>query len=205
VLADRVVVCTNGYTGQLVPELSKAWCPLVAFCLSTKPLPAEVRRSVLPSDAVISQFPTGTHPTLIDGHDRLVTSLLPSPIRPEASGPALAWFQRWLHRMFPQTRGVELELDSYWTGSMAWSTDTLPRVFEVSPGLLALTCFSGEGNVLAPLLGRHLAEALANDALDRLALPVRSPEVPRWRGQYDLPLRKLAIPLMKFAERLRLY
>ena len=205
ITADRVVVCTNGYTGQLVPELAEAWCPLVAFALSARRLPDTVRPEVLPDDLVISQFPTGTHPTLIDGQGRLVTSLLPSPIRPEASGPALAWFQRWLHRMFPQTRGVQLELDTYWTGSMAWSTDELPRIFEVAPGLLALTCFSGEGNVMAPLLGRHLAEALTEDALDRLALPLQAPERPRWRGQYDVPLRKIAIPLMRLAERIRLY
>jgi glycine/D-amino acid oxidase-like deaminating enzyme len=105
--------------------------------------------------------------------------------------------------MFPRTR--EHELDGYWTGSTAWSTDTLPRLFEVSPGLMALTCFSGEGNVLAPLLGRHLAEGLANDALDRLALPVQGPQVPRWRGQYDWPLRRLAIPMMRLAERIRFY
>lgn len=205
VAADRVVVCTNGYTGQLVPALAEAWCPLVAFGLSTKPLPDSLHPTLLPDDVVISQFPTGTHPTLIDGNGRLVTSLLPSPIRPEASGPALAWFERWLHRMFPQTRDVSLELDTYWTGSMAWSTDELPRIFEVAPGLLALTCFSGEGNVIAPLLGRHLAETLTDDALDHLALPLSAPERPRWRGQYDVPLRKIAIPLMKLAERFRLY
>ena len=79
----------------------------------------------------------------------------------------------------------------------------MPRP-EVSPGLLALTCFSGEGNVLAPLLGRHLAEALASDDLEHTALPTQPPSVPRWRGRYDLSLRKLAIPTLLAAERLGL-
>jgi glycine/D-amino acid oxidase-like deaminating enzyme len=88
---------------------------------------------------------------------------------------------------------------------MAWSTDFLPRIYEVSPGLLALTCFSGEGNVIAPLLGRHLAEALAKDDLAGLALPVQAPSVPRWRGRYDVTLRKLGVPMLGFAERLGLF
>lgn len=102
-------------------------------------------------------------------------------------------------------RDVPLELDAYWTGSMAWSTDLLPRIFEFGPGLYALTCFSGEGNVLAPLLGRHLAERLAGDDLEHLALPLQPPSVPRWRGRYDFALRKLGVPALVLAERLGLF
>ena len=205
VLADRVVVCTNGYTTQLVPELARAWCPLVAFGLALKPLPDPIRASVIPSGASMSQFPTGFHPTVVDEHGRIISSLLPSPIRPQSSGPPLRWLQRWLHRVFPQTKGAALEVDAHWTGSMAWSPDELPRIFEVSPGLHALTCFSGEGNVIAPLLGRHLAEALARDRLEDLALPAQPPSVPHWRGRYDFTLRKLGIPTLLFAERLGLF
>ena len=84
-------------------------------------------------------------------------------------------------------------------------SDELPRIFEAAPGLLALTCFSGEGNVLAPLLGRHLAEALVKDDLGELALPVQAPSVPRWRGRYDFTLRKVGVPALVAAERLGLY
>jgi glycine/D-amino acid oxidase-like deaminating enzyme len=205
VLADRVVVCTNGYTTQLVPEIARAWCPLVAYALALKPLPEAVRASVIPSGAAISQIPTGFHPMLVDERGRIVSSSLPSPIRPQRAGPPLRWLKRWLHQTFPQTRGLALEVEAYWTGSMAWSTDELPRVFEVSPGLHALTCFSGEGNVLAPLLGRHLAEALASDDLEHTALPIQPPSVPRWRGRYDLSLRKVAVPTFQVVERLGLF
>ena len=58
--------------------------------------------------------------------------------------------------------------------------------------------------MLAPLLGRHLAQALARDTLEDVALPVQPPSSPRWRGRYDLALRKLAIPALLLAERLRL-
>jgi glycine/D-amino acid oxidase-like deaminating enzyme len=204
VLADRVVVCTNGYTTQLVPELARAWCPLVAFGVALKPLPDSIRAAVIPSGAAISQFPTGTHPTLVDERGRIVSSLLPSPIRPQSPGPPLRWLKRWLHQTFPQTQGVALEVEAHWTGSMAWSTDRLPRIFEVGPGLHALTCFSGEGVVPAPLLGRHLAEAIADDDLKGLALPLQPPSVPRWRGRYDFILRKLAVPALVLAERLGL-
>ena len=37
------------------------------------------------------------------------------------------------------------------------------------------------------------------------ALPAQAPEVPRWRRRYDVSLRKLAVPLMRLAERSRLF
>lgn len=205
VVADRVVVCTNGYTTRLVPELERAWCPLSVFAIALKPLPDAIRASVIPSGASISQFPTGFHPMLVDEHGRIISSLLTNVLRPESSRASLRWLTRWLHRVFPQTRDAPLEVDAYWTGSTAWSTDELPRIFEVAPGLLALTCFSGEGNVPAPLLGRHLAEALVADDLGRLVLPVQPPSAPRWRGRYDFGLRRFSVPALRFAERLGLF
>jgi len=205
VLADRVVVCTNGYTTGLVPELERAWCPLSVFAIALKPLPAALRASVLPSGSALSQFPTGFHPTLVDEQGRVVSSLLTNVLRPQSSRASQRWLVRWLRRVFPQLRSASLEVDAYWTGSTAWSTDELPRIFEVGPGLLALMCFSGEGNVPAPLLGRHLAEALVADDLDRLVLPVQPPSVPRWRGRYDLGLRRLGVPALRFAERFGLF
>jgi glycine/D-amino acid oxidase-like deaminating enzyme len=205
VVADRVVVCTNGYTAGLLPELERAWCPLSVFAIALKPLPEGLRTSLIPSGASISQFPTGFHPTLIDEHGRIVSSLLTNVLRPQSSTASLRWLTRWLHRVFPSTRDVPLAVDAYWTGSTAWSTDELPRIFEVGPGLLALMCFSGEGNVPAPLLGRHLAQALTADDLRQLVLPVQPPSVPRLRGRYDLGLRRFAVPALRLAERMGLF
>jgi glycine/D-amino acid oxidase-like deaminating enzyme len=198
VVADRVVVCTNGYSADLVP---RAWCPLVAFALALEPLPEPIRASILPGGAAISEFPSGFHPLLVDRFGRIVTSSLPGPIRPHI--PPLRWATRWLRRTYPQTRDAPLRVEAYWTGAMAWSPDQLPRIFEAGPGLLALMCFSGEGNVLAPLLGRHLAEALASDALRNLALPVKGPTALRFRGRYDWLLRRVAVPLLGLTERFR--
>ncbi len=203
VLADRVVACMNGYTTDAIPGLARAWCPLVAFALATKPLPPSIGPTLLPSGGSMSLLPTGFRPLVVDGRGRAISSLLPSSLRPQH--PPLRWLEEWLWKVFPQTRGIALELDAYWTGSMAWSTDFLPRIYEVAPGLLALTCFSGEGNVIAPLLGRDLAHALARDDLAGLALPVQAPSVPRWRGRYDFMLRKIGVPMLGFAERLGLF
>ena len=203
--ASRVVVCPNGYTTALLPALARAWCPFVAYGLALRPLPESLRARIIPSGAALSQLPTGFHPTLVDERGRIVTALIPSAWTPHRSDAPLREAVRWRGRVFPQTRGVMLELESYWTGAMAWSPDQLPRIFEVEPGLHALMCFSGEGNVLAPLLGRHLAQALARDALAEMALPVRAPTTLRFRGRYDFAIRVVGVPMLRLAERLGLF
>jgi glycine/D-amino acid oxidase-like deaminating enzyme len=203
--AERVVVCTNAYTTKLVPGLAHSFYPLAAYGLALAPLPEALRSEILPCGGAMMQLPTGFHPMLVDGHGRIVTSLLPGPLRPESPAAPLRDAQRWLLRTFPRLRGVPLAVESYWTGATAWSPDTLPRIFEPAPGLLSLGCFSGEGNAIAPALGRHLAEAIAKDDLPGLALPVSAPQALRFRSRLEVGLRWLGVPLLRLADRAGLY
>ncbi|UUZ73353.1 FAD-dependent oxidoreductase [Polaromonas sp. P1(28)-8] len=54
VSAERVVLCTNGYTDGLWPQLSKSIINANSFQVATEPLPEAVRRSILPEGHVSS-------------------------------------------------------------------------------------------------------------------------------------------------------
>jgi glycine/D-amino acid oxidase-like deaminating enzyme len=205
VTAGRVVVCTNAYTASLVPALARSFYPLAAYGLALAPLPLPLRSEVVPCGGAMMELPTGFHPFLVDGAGRAITSLLPGPLWPESAAGPLRALRRWFVQTFPRARGVPLTLDAYWTGATAWSPDTLPRIYEPAPGLLALGCFSGEGNAIAPALGRHLAEALVLDRLRDLALPVTPPRALRFRSRLEIGLRWLGVPLLRLADRVGLY
>jgi glycine/D-amino acid oxidase-like deaminating enzyme len=200
VKAQRVVFCTNGYTRGIIPELDRCYSPLTAYGLSTRPLPAELRASIMPAGSIMQQFPLNMHPFLVDGSGRIVTSLLPRLTCPEDPEPHFRDLLRWLHDTWPQSRDFDIEFEAYWTGGTAFSSDGFPKILEVDEGLLALMGFSGSGHVHAPLLGRHLAEALASDDPSRLPLPITSPE------ELDHPMAKshlyrgVLIPLARLAE-----
>jgi glycine/D-amino acid oxidase-like deaminating enzyme len=205
VRAERVVVCTSGYTDALVPALARSFLPLSAYAIALRALPRPPDPPILPSGGVLMQLPTGFHPFLVDGTGRLVSSFLPGALRPHDPAAPLCDLRRWLARTFPQLAGKPLELDAYWPGAMAGSTDLLPRIFTAGPGLLALLCFSGEGNVLAPALGKHLAELLLRGSERESALPWLAPPRLRARWRLDLGLRRLAIPTLRLAERVGLF
>jgi glycine/D-amino acid oxidase-like deaminating enzyme len=204
VASSWLVVCTNGYTGSAFPWLSKAYRPVVGCGLALAPLPPAIRAGILPSGAVMMETSVGFHPTLIDGAGRLVAAVAPRPLRPERSESAAREFRRWLRRTFPQLQSTPLEVDAFWSGVMAWSSDRMPRVFMPEPGLLAPMCFSGRGAALATGLGKQLAEALYRDDLDHLAIAVSQPSPLLAPRAMDLMLRNVALPALRLAERVGL-
>jgi glycine/D-amino acid oxidase-like deaminating enzyme len=201
VMADRLVFCTGAY-GDVpdIPEIRDSWCPLLAYAIMTKPLPERARSRVLPTGGVCSELPGGMNPALIDGLGRLVTASIPLR-RAENYTVVEAMRRRWIDRTYPELRGVSIETAHYWTGALAWSKDQLPQLLQLGPGAFMVNGFSAEGNVPAPMLGKHFAEKLLADALGELALPLRPAQSLRWRGRYEFSIRKVLIPLHVLAER----
>lgn len=198
-----VVLCTGAYDESVCKRVTKSWLPCIAYAIATKPLPREIRDTMLPTGGVCAQLPQGFMPFLVDGMGRLVSALLPGR-RAEDWRPALNRLQRWYDRTYAHLGSLRLQLDSYWTGRLAVSSDELPRIYRLGPDLLALNCFSTEGNLPAPIVGKHLAEKIVEDRLEELVFPLSEPDTHLWRGHYDFLLRHVVVPVGLIAERLRL-
>ena len=82
-------MCTNAYTTDVVPSLAGSFLPLTAYGLALAPLPEPLRGEILPCGGALMQLPTGFHPFLVDGLGRIVTSLLPGPLRPQSASAPL--------------------------------------------------------------------------------------------------------------------
>lgn len=206
VLADQVVVCTNGHAGNpFYPHLAKTQYPLVAYAMATTPLPEDVLAAVNPSRAAFTQFPAGLFPMVIDERRRIVTASIP---RPRGADKAHTYFQRtlnFLHRTFPVTREADIGLESYWTGMTASSSSVYhsdyPQIFRVDNGVLALMNLGTWGVFLGPLLGRNLANALADDRMSDVMLPITEPERARFRNSFNIKIRYALIPGARLADR----
>lgn len=198
-LSEQVVLCTGAYGAKLEPAIDRALTPMIAYGLATRPLPEHVRSSILPLGGTFFEM-SGFHATLIDGRGRLVTSLLPGASAQDSGAP-LADLRRWFSRTYPRHGDFDLELDTYWTGRIAYSRDELPRIYELGPGLLALNGLS-TGNVYGPLLGLNLARALVAGSRAELVLPVTTPEPSCLRQTMAQAVVRYAfVPLMRALER----
>ncbi|WFF42059.1 FAD-binding oxidoreductase [Salinicola endophyticus] len=172
VVAERVLLCTNGYTDALQPGLARSVIAANSFQIATRPLSPAEGAAILPRGEVASDarkllfyFRRDTAGRLLFGgrgpfHDPRD----PTDFRHLISG---------MTKLYPALKGVEI--DYAWGGRVALTQDSMPHVHEPAPGLSVALGYNGRGvgmgTHLGSLIGRHLGTRALADALP---LPVTS-------------------------------
>lgn len=169
VVAERVVLATNGYTDDLWPQLRKSIINANSFQFATEPLAEPVRRSILPEGHVTSDARNLLLYYRIDHTGRLIMGGRGSFREPDPSQPG-----NWSHlenvvgKLFPQAAGVPIAYR--WCGHVAITRDYMPHLHEPAPGLLIDIGCQGRGVGLQTRMGQALAEYIATG--NQQALPV---------------------------------
>ncbi|MGB5077096.1 MAG: FAD-dependent oxidoreductase [Sphingorhabdus sp.] len=200
VTADRAVFCTNAYPTAIVPEFANSFYPLTAYALTTKTLSADACATIMPGGQTLAQVPIDLNPLVKDRHNRLILSSIPNISKPEDA----VWHFRnqldWLHNIWPSTKDMDIELETYWTGRVAMRDVEFPGVYEAQPGVYGLMHFNAWGNVMAPLMGKLFAEGLASDMMDKLPFPIGKAEPVSNPGKQDRNIRQWMIPAARQAQ-----
>jgi glycine/D-amino acid oxidase-like deaminating enzyme len=166
VTADQVVLCTNGYTGDLVPRLRQTVIAPNSFQIATAPLSDNVRKSILPDGQVTSDTRNLLLYFRLDHTGRFIMGGR-GPFREPRSAADWAHLERVVEKMFPQLKGTPIE--HRWCGRVALTRDFLPHLHEPEPGLLIDIGCMGRGVGLQTAMGMRMAEYVATG--DKRALP----------------------------------
>jgi glycine/D-amino acid oxidase-like deaminating enzyme len=168
VVADRVVIATNGYTGGLWPKLEQTVIATNSFQIATEPLSDNIRKSILPGGRVSSDARRLLFYFRFDHTGRLLLGGR-GPFR-EPDGPQ-DWehLQVMLDRLFPQVAGATI--DFRWCGRVALTRDFLPHLHEPEPGLLIDIGCMGRGVGLQTAMGKAMADYVATGDSEALPLP----------------------------------
>lgn len=169
--AARVLIATNGYTGDLWPGLRRTLIAANSFIVATAPLPEHIAATVLPGGEVASDARRLLLYFRKDAAGRLLLGGRGSFSDPNSPS---AWqhLERALVRLFPQTQGVPIEYR--WAGRVAVTPDAMPHVHTPAPGLTISLGYNGRGIAMATTLGRELAGHLAGRSALRFPVtPIR--------------------------------
>lgn len=169
VLAEKLVLATHAYGGDLWPGLRSEVVPVRSYQMATEPVGDNVFRSVLPQGHALSDTQGDLHFFRFDANRRLV------------SGGALivgagydarlrARIGARIAKVFPQL-GVP-RFDYLWHGYIGVNQDRLPHIHELAPGVYAWTGCNGRGVALGTAIGREFARAAAGAPLASLPLPL---------------------------------
>ncbi|MFJ3155153.1 NAD(P)/FAD-dependent oxidoreductase [Pseudomonas protegens] len=157
VRASKVLLATNGYTDDLWPGLRQTVIAANSFIIATRPLPAELRQSILPGGEVCSDARRLLLYFKQDAQGRLLLGGR-GPFSEPRRDADWNHLERSLLNLFPQLAGVPIEYR--WSGRVALTPSFLPQLHEPAPGLSILLGYNGRGIALSTLLGRHLAARL---------------------------------------------
>lgn len=166
---ERVVLCTNGYTGGLWPGLAQTVIAANSFQVATKPLSDNLRRSILPEGQVSSDTRKLLLYFRLDHTGRLLMGGR-GPFREPRSARDWAHLERIVGKLFPQLDGIAF--DHRWCGRVAITQDYLPHLHEPAPGLLIDIGCQGRGVGLQSTMGRLIADYVVTGDPDRLPLPL---------------------------------
>lgn len=175
VVADQVLLATNGYTdwfsSGLQPRIAHSLIPVTSWQMATEPQSEAVRQSVLPGRQALSD----THGDLRffrwDVRGRLVSGgALIVPWNGTKRLKRLVGNR--LAAIFPKM-GVP-RFDFVWNGRIGMTHDRMPRFHQPAPGLWTWGACNGRGVALATTLGRVFADALTGADPKDLPLPITS-------------------------------
>lgn len=169
VSTDRVIVCTNGYGGGLVPRLARTVVTMNSFQVATAPLSDNVRKTILPGGHVSSDTRKLLLYFRLDHEGRLLMGgrgRLGEPTAPTD----WAHLERVLAKVYPQAAGAPIT--HRWGGRVALTRDFLPHLHEPEPGLLADIGCMGRGVGLQTLMGAAMARYAASGDRRHLPFPV---------------------------------
>jgi glycine/D-amino acid oxidase-like deaminating enzyme len=176
VRAVQVIVATNGYTGDVTPQLKRRVVPVGSYLIATEELPPEVTAALSPRNRsfadtrrVLTYYrlsPDGKR-LIFGGRAKFGLS------DPLDTAPLLHQF---MIDRFPNLRGTKMT--HAWTGNVAFTFDEMPHM-GVQDGLhFALGC-NGSGIAMMSYLGRETARKIMGrtnrqNAFDQTAFPTHS-------------------------------
>jgi glycine/D-amino acid oxidase-like deaminating enzyme len=155
--AERVLLCTNGYTDNLWPALRRTVIAANSFQIATPPLPDDLRRAILPGGHAVSDTRRLLRYFRRDVSGRFLMGGR-GPFRDPRGPEDFAHLQAAMIDVFPALRDIEPEL--CWGGRVALTRDHLPHLHEPANGVTAFLGYNGRGVGLATAAGLALGDHL---------------------------------------------
>jgi len=155
IAADRVILATDAFSGELVPALSPFIGHVESFVTATAPLPPELAKAILPSDAAVADTRHVLDYYRKSGDGRMLFAGRESYFRPPNDIAALV--RPRMLQVYPELASVPTEYA--WSGTVGITRTRMPHFGRLGERVFFAHGYSGQGVALACLGGKLLAEA----------------------------------------------
>lgn len=187
VRAAQVIIATNGYTDLAGadgpwPALARTVIPVYSYIAATRPLPDDLRQTILPKGQAVSDSRRLLRYFRLDAAGRMVMggrgATRESTDRSDYSGIIASALE-----LYPALGACDWEF--VWGGKVAVTLDHLPHLHELAPGVHAALGYNGRGVAMATVMGKVLADRVLGRGVP--AFPesaLRPVPLHRWRRPF---------------------
>jgi glycine/D-amino acid oxidase-like deaminating enzyme len=198
VRARQVVLTTNAMVGSLCSKVDASIIPTRSFQIATQKFDADMQNRILPARSPIADSRRHLFAARWSPDGRIVGGGLVYP-GPGRMSRTRSRFENRFAQFLPELGPIRAEYA--WTGTVAVTLDSLPRLFTLAPGFWAPIGCNGRGVALTAAFGREVANFLAgNVTADDFVVPITAPD--------PVPLRTFAtlgpyfwLPYSEFKDR----
>lgn len=186
VIADRLVIGTNGYTDDLWPGLRRSVVPVWSGITATAPLPESVLGQIMPGGGVLYELGSITVYYRLDVGNRLLMggrSKLHHMGGPEGFG----FLQRYAEKLWPALKGIRWTHG--WNGQLAMTPDHYPHLHEPEPGVLIALGYNGRGVAMATAMGGLVARRIGGESEESLDMPITGLKPIPFHGLWPLAVQ----------------
>jgi glycine/D-amino acid oxidase-like deaminating enzyme len=186
ILAERVVVGTNGYTTNLTPWQMRRVVPVESLMIATQKLPERLAKTLVPNDRMIFDTKRFLYYFRLspDGRRMLFGG---RPKHPSQSTLNKARsMRREMLKVYPQLETYTI--DYCWFGKVCFTVDRMPIIGE-HDGIAYAMGYCGHGVAMATYFGLKLAEMIQGKGLNTVFAAKRSIPIPLYTGNpWFLPI-----------------
>ena len=165
VTAEKIVLATNGYTGDLWPGLRRSIVPVYSAIVASEPVPDDV----MPTRSSLYEMGNITVYYRKDRDNRILMggrSVQRDVSRPEELQPLIDY----AIRLWPALRGVGWT--HAWSGQLAITTDHYPHIHEPEETVLVCLGYNGRGVAMSTAMGVELARRAIGGRNAEIAMPI---------------------------------
>ncbi len=181
VLANEVVIATNGYTSAVTPALQRRIIPIGSYMIATEQIQTALLNRLLPADKIISDSRKVVYyyRKSPDGQRILFGGRVSGrEADPAVSGPLL---RRELVHLLPELEGIGISHS--WSGTVAYTFDELPHIGRYQ-GMHYAMGYCGAGVGMASYLGNKLGKQLTGNPGGETAFSIPAFQTrPGYRGK----------------------
>jgi len=157
ILAQDIIIATNGYTGNVTPELKRRVVPVGSYIIATEELPEGVADIISPRNRSIADTRRIlTYYRLSPDRKRLIFGGR-AKFAPTELNEAARILHGFMTDRFPELEGVRIT--HAWTGNVAFTIDEMPHMGQLGNLHYALGC-NGSGVAMMTYLGHQTARKI---------------------------------------------